>query len=255
MKAIALIFFVLGMRCLAQPFTNGTTLVTLNVDGVGSYEGRYSIHSEFRGDLPVIWDVTMALIPNGASRILRTSSDRIDFEQGTEIGVSSKIYSIELPNPPKPSIFVYNLALLNYRAIQNPVWSYISLNGSTFEDRGEVILGYRFALLDGNHFGWLRFKRAVVDKTTPFDLQEVEVHPLPNEGINAGEMAKLPQIISTLLGGNVEFRWDGRWGQLVLETSTNLLIETLWEKTGEGTGGPVTVTVQDDMRYFRLRRP
>ena len=255
MKAIALIGFVFGMRCLAQPVTNSTTLVTLNMDGAGSYEGRYLIDSEFRGDLPDIWDVTMALIPNGASRILKSSSNRIDFDLGSEIGVTSKVYSIEYADPPRPSIFLYNLALLKYRAIRNPDWSYSSLNGSTFEDRGEVILGYRFALLDGNHFGWLRFKRTVVDKTTPFDLEEVEVHPLPNQGINAGEKAELPTIISTLADGKAEFRWDERWGPLVLETSTNLLSETPWEKIGEGTGGPVIVTGQDDVRYFRLRRP
>ena len=240
--------------CLAQPSTNSATLATFDVNHDGRLEGTFVLEALHQGDLPEIWEVFLGLVPNGQSRILKASNDRIDFTPGEQISPTSAIYFKTLPNPPQPPIYNYNLGFLSYIAILNPDWVYYTLSAATFETVSEFILGYRFALSDGDHAGWIKFQRPTVDQYTPFALAGFDFHPVPNEAIVAGEPAPMPSIEARASAGVLALSWDARWGPLGLECSSSLAGGEWKALDGTFVGG-TTIGLQEEKMFARLRRP
>ena len=244
-----------GNSIYSQPITNSAVLARLDLDNNEVAEVTFQVEASLHSEIPETWRVGMGLIPVHTSRILRRNRDRISFDNGDLIGPASLAVTNVHETPPFPPSFTYSLPFLIYSAVFLGEWYYQSLPNATFAAESEVLVGFRFGLSDGFHYGWLYFVREVADDHTAFKLVSFNFHPVPQESIKAGQSPPLPSIITSKIDGQIEFVWDPRWGNLVLESTTNLWSGGPWQALDHSTGGPVYFSEDEDVRFFRLRYP
>ena len=158
-----------------------------------------------------------------------------------------------IPNDPAPPIEYYGVRILSYTATKIGDWRYTTRN-TAFEESSELLIGLHLSLNTGTHFGWVRFMRAFIDPHSQFELSDYAIHPVPNESIRAGEQPDLPSILTKFSGDGLGLSWDPSWGNLILESTTNLILPT-WEVIVEAAGGPIDVTLDEDQQFYRLRQP
>jgi len=239
----------------AQPITNTGPLVSLDFDESGMMDARYFASASKIGSKPEDWIVSLFVEPFGISRFVRASSTRVNFLAGEQISEVRRALTNYLPDPPRPPSENFGIALLTYRATKLEDWKYTTIDQPAFERESDLLLGMRLVLRTGNHHGWIRFTRSVVDTHTAFELEDYAVHPVPNEPIPAGQPPPLPPIQTRVESASLTFSWDTRWGPLLLESTTNLAPPISWETFVEGSGDPVAVPTLDAQRFYRLRQP
>ena len=246
---------VLPIGGIAQPITNSGVIVSLDLDGNGSPEVQFSVSASRLREQPETWSVGLGVNPFRNSRILRPDSQRVAFELGEIVGSARVAITNVFPDPPRPPSFSYSIGLLSYSAVFLGEWVYEPHWDSTFRAEREVLIGMGFGMDDGLHYGWLYFSREVADEHTPFELVSFNVHPLPGESIGAGQAPPLPPIAANKIEDQIEFQWDSRWGDLILESSTNLWSGGPWQTLDHSAGGPVYCSDVEGLRFFRLRYP
>lgn len=230
--------------CLGQPSTNSGVLASFDVNNDGRSEGMFILNANRVEEWTETWEVDLGLRPQGSSRILEASDDRIAFNAG------------ELISPTSATHLTAYLGFLSYTATFGPGsnWAYYSRSGAKFDSVDEFILGYRFGLADGWHMGWLKFQRPTVNQYTPFALAGFDFHPVPNQAIVAGESAPIPPIEAHVSEGSLVLSWDARWGPLGLECSPSP-VGRQWKPLDGTFVGGTTLGLQEEKMFVRLRRP
>ncbi|MCW5556775.1 MAG: hypothetical protein KIT22_02870 [Verrucomicrobiae bacterium] len=244
-------FLVIGIPALAQPAMTNGVIATLDFDGDESQDIEYQVSATKVRDQPEQWNCGFGLVPLRASRLLRRSAEQLEFAQGELIDNSRPLFREVID----PTLVVYSLPLLGYRATLEEDWEYHTIKPA-LEAKSDLLIGVKAVVDTGTHYGWIHLRRPVVDKHTPFELVDYVAHPLPDEPIAAGEPPSLPPIHAEVAQDNFTFSWDSRWGNLVLETTADLEPPIVWQEVVVSAGGPVTVLQDDEpQRFFRLRLP
>lgn len=260
MKSLFLIIamVVCSLGLLGQTMSTNLT-EKLDLDGNGVPELLREVYSERLGTMPEDWHNRNFLNPWGASRVLRSTTQRIPLTYGQVIDGNLKVYSYKVAIgtgiPPKE---YFDLFLIECRAMSfdgGATWQYQTVTPA-FEKETEVLLGLKLALADGTHYGWLKLGRPVADLHTPFELRGHAYHPVAGEAIGAGEPPPPPPLQSAVVAedGTLNFSWDPAWGEVLLEWTDNLAVPN-WQPVPDGSVPPVTQLPGDGQRFYRLRRP
>lgn len=251
-SALIILFPLLG---LTQPVTNSAVIRELSFQVGDGVQYEYSVSTRQLNDDPEDWTTAFGVVPKGSSRILVATGDRKAFALGEVVGPARRALTNYFPNPRFPPDETYGLKILEYRATMLGDWQYSTFSDPAFETKAEFYLGLRIVADTGIHYGWVHFGRSSVDSHTAFDILGVQISPVADTPIAAGEFPELPPIVPQLNGNELTFSWDPRWGVLVLQTTTNILSPVHWEDVVESTGGPVQIDQLDSQRYFRLVSP
>jgi len=251
---MALLFWVFASTILvagssAQPLMQGTSLFTIDLDGDGRIDFDYAAEVFSAGD---IWYVATIAIPTSGGTALRASKAKLHFVQDAVVSSDSPVHS----SPAGPGI----ARLVAYIAFPNPedisFWLYQEQNPvDSPRDALVVFVGVKFPVEGAWHYGWLKFTRPNGRLETLFDFDNSDWNPIPDAPIRAGQPPEIP-IMSERLPPDGGFRlsWPPGAASWVLESAPSLAPPVLWEPYPlQGTYADVPL--DDDGRFFRLRRP
>jgi hypothetical protein len=239
---------------LAEPIRTNGVVSSIDLDQDGNPDATYVARSSPSPQNKDYLHVTLELFESAAAKFVRKSSQILSFELGDEVGPASRVIFEPFTGKSDLTLIAYDAELL--LGVQ---WKYFDLSDAlpdkSFTNRIDLIVGVRFTDDVGPHFGWIRFRRSNTHFTTPWEVQEHTVHPLPNEPIGAGLPPTPPPVTPTFdaTEGTLSLNWDARFPGLVLEVTETLTEPVEWKPVPDASGPPAVLPVPAGDRFYRLR--
>ncbi|HAB18158.1 MAG TPA: hypothetical protein DCE44_17130 [Verrucomicrobiales bacterium] len=239
---------------LDAPITTNGIAAEFDFNGDGHNEFDYSYAaSRFDDPTQEYYRVDLGLRSYGGGKHLKASATRVPFQKDEAISVNSPEFLTE-GGSNWIGLGAYDAA----RFAEGLPWRFVDITkglpGIFWRNRTEVIIGFRFSVDDGAHFGWFRYVRPDTNFTTAFELAAYDWNPLPGEPIGAGLPPVIP-LIPEMAEDGLRLSWPAAIASWILEFTDELGPEAYWQAIPEASGTEILLPPPEVTRFYRMRKP